>query len=90
MAYGIQTFDASGALMWDSSTAVGGLVGDYVKVAAGTAGYTINYPQWAGLAALLVDCGGSHENVSLNASGSYPVVTITTPPQDIAFGLLVY
>lgn len=90
MSVGVQSFDSSGALQWDSRTAVGGLFGDYRTYASGASGETINYTQWAGFAAMLIDCGGAHEFVSLDTSGSYPVVTVTTPVGDIAFGLLVY
>lgn len=91
MTYGVQTFDGSGTLEYDTTTALGGaVVGDYRKYASGAAGETVNYPQWAGLSAMLIDCGNSGEYTSLNTSGSYPVVTVTTPSGDMVFGLMVY
>lgn len=91
MTFGVQVFDGSAVLEYDTTTALGGaVVGDYRKYASGAAGETVNYPQWAGLAAMLIDCGNSGEYTSLDMSGSYPVVTVTSPVGDIVFGLMVY
>jgi hypothetical protein len=91
VTFGVQTYDGSAGLVYDTTTALGGaVVGDYRKYASGAAGETINYTQWAGLSAMLIDCGNSGEYVSLDMSGSYPVVTVTTPTGDIVFGLMVY
>lgn len=90
MAYGAQIFDAFGALLWDSTTAVGGVVGDYRQYASGAPGETINYTQWAGLSAMLIDCGNSGEYTSLSTSAGYPVVTVTSPAGPMNFGLVVF
>lgn len=90
MSVGVQAFDSSGVLEWDSTTAISGLVGDYRKYASGASGETINYTQWAGLSAMLLVCGPGGEFVSLDTSGSYPVVTVTSPTVDIVFSLMVY
>ena len=87
---GIQVFDSTSTLQWDSRTALGGVVGDYRQYAAGASGETINYPQGAGLNALLLDCGGADGSVSLDTSGSYPVVTVAPLGAAFSFALLVW
>jgi hypothetical protein len=77
---GIQAFDGSGALLFDSRTAVGGVGGDYREYAAGFSGETISYPQWAGYSAILL----------LDMSPGYPVVTVGGSSSARTFSLLVY
>lgn len=72
---GIQVFDSTGTLQWDSRTAVGGVVGDYQPY---TSGDIFSYPQWAGLSAMLIDCGNDEGVISVSVSSGYPVVTATS------------
>ena len=90
MSFGVQTFDSSGVLQFDSLTAVGGVFGDFQKFAAGQSGTTFSYPQWAGLSAYLVDCGNAAPYISLSTSAGYPVVTVTTPATAMSFALVVF
>lgn len=90
MTYGVQTFDASGTLLWDSTTAIGGVFGDYQQFASGASGTTLNYPQWAGLSAYLLDCGNAAPYMTLSTGAGYPIVTVTSPAGPMAFALVVY
>ena len=84
---GVQQFDASGTVTFDSRTAVGGVVGDFREYAAGFSGETVSYPQWAGYSAMLLRYGSS---ITLSVSGGYPVVTVSSDANARSYVLLVY
>lgn len=94
MAYGFQIFDASGALLWDSTTATGGVTADYQQFSAGFGGTTLSYPQWAGFSAFLMDGYGNgygQSLTSLSMSSGYPVVTVAAgAPVAFSFILVVF
>lgn len=91
MSYGVQTFDSSGALQFDSTTTLGGgVVADLRQYAAGAGGEVVDYPQWAGLTPLLLDCGGSDGFVTLTTSPGYPRVTVTSPSGPMTFAVAVF
>jgi hypothetical protein len=94
VSFGAQIFDASGALLWDSTMAMGGVAADYQQFSAGFSGTTLSYPQWAGLSAFILDGTGNGYGqacTSLSMSSGYPVVTVASgSPADFAFVLVVY
>lgn len=80
MTYGIQTFDAAGTLLWDSSTAAAGVVADVQNVAGG-ASATFTYPDFAGRsAAALVLLGFGNTGVTADTALGYPRVTVPNYP----------
>lgn len=91
MSDGVRIWASDGTtILFDSLTAVGGVVADYRYYPAGSAGGTISYPQWAGFSCYLMDAGGSGNNVSLSTSAGYPVITVVAPSSAMAFTLVVY
>lgn len=91
MAYGVRTYASDGVtVVFDSTTAVGGVVGDYRHYASGASGETVSYPQFAGLTPIYIDAGGSSGHVSVSTSAGYPVITVTGPTPEMAFAMLVY
>lgn len=94
MTFAVQTFDATGALMWDSTTAGGGVAADYQQFAAGFGGATLSYPQWAGFSAFLMDGYGNgygQSYTSLSTSSGYPVVTVSSgSPAAFSFVLVIF
>lgn len=91
MTFGIQTFNASGVLQFDSTTALGGVIVTTQNVAANTTAYTLNYPQFAGTAGfLLFNDGNSPFYTSLSFSSGYPVVTVNKCPAFMSFSLYLY
>lgn len=75
MAYGLQINDASGTLVWDSTTVNGGLVIDCREFASGVSGGTFSYSSWAGHTAFILT-NNDPALVSLSTSAGFPVVTV--------------
>ena len=90
MTFAVQTFDASGALLWDSSTVVGSIPADVRLFAAGAGGTTLSYPQFAGFSAFILDGSQASDFLTLDMSAGYPVVHVVSPTVDIVFILMVY
>lgn len=90
MTFGVQVFDASSTLVWDSTTVVGGIPADVRFYAAGASGATLSYPQFAGMSAFILDGSQATAFVSLDTSAGYPVVTVSSPSVDMVFLLMVY
>ena len=91
MTYGLRTYNSSGVLQFDSTTAVGGVVATIQNVAAGTTGYTLNFPQWAGRAGFLLFYDNNAPfYTSLSFASGYPVVTVSTCPSFMSFVLYIY
>jgi hypothetical protein len=94
VTFGFQIFDTSGSLLWDSTTAMGGVAADYQQYSAGFSGTTLSYPQWAGFSAFILDAGGNgygQSLTSLSTSSGYPVVTVSSgAPAAFSFILVVY
>lgn len=80
MAYGIQTFDASGNLLWDSNTAGPGVIADILSIAAG-ASSTTTYPDFAGrgCGAIVLE-GLGDTGVTSDTLLGYPRVTAPSYP----------
>lgn len=78
MAYGMQVFDSSGALVWDSSTVLGGCAIDYREIPVSTA-VTYEYPAHAGRSVALqaVD-GDNFQLLPTGTAGTYGVTVDTT------------
>lgn len=90
MAYGIQVFDASGALSWDSTTVVGGVVADYREYLAGTSGVLL-YPDFAGRTVFLIPVlDSTTATVTVDTGLGYPRVTIVTATFARRFMLVVF
>lgn len=74
--YGLQIFDGSGTLIFDSTTAAGGVVVDLKKFVASDSG-TFTYPLFAGRAASLVGAP-SDGSITMDTALGYPRVIVTT------------
>lgn len=72
MSYGLQVFDASGALTFDSTVAAGGVALGFVTPVSGTLSFS--YPDFIG-----------YTGVVLNATGGVPALLVTV---DNAVGYL--
>lgn len=90
MTYGLQIMDASGTLVWDSNTVLGGVPGDFREYSGATAGETVSYPQFAGLTAVLLDSGGVSRGITMDVSAGYPVITVASTGLYRSFTLMVY
>lgn len=93
MAYGLQLFNSSGVLTWDSSTVVGGVLADVRTYAAsGTA--TLLYPAFAGnyvrIIHLLVWNEAGTAGVVADTALGYPRVTVSAASTTRKFALEVY
>jgi hypothetical protein len=79
MAYGLQIFDASGAQVFDSTVATGGVPAGFWAGGAGT----LSFPQFAGRTMAAIMVSGNSEwwvedglGVSISYASGYPVVTV--------------
>lgn len=75
-AFGVKTYDASGNLMFDSTTAAGGIAIDYREYGPSDSA-TLIYPDYAGHAAFLMHIFPSRQTVTLDTSLGYPRVTVS-------------
>ena len=90
MAFGIQTFNEIGLLVWDSTTALGGVVADYQEYAASSSGVLV-YPSFAGRTAFVVPVLDLVTGtVSVDSLLGYPRVTITSAALLRRFMLVVF
>lgn len=89
MTFGLQSFDASGALIFDSSTAAGGVVIDYREFSPTDTG-TFTYSAYAGLTPILISLGSPQDTIVLDTSLGYPRVTVAAGGSDRRFALAVY
>lgn len=77
MSYGLQAFDASGALMWDSSTVNGGVSIDYQEVASAATG-TFTYPALAGRTPFITTIFDAPTgSIVVDTALGYPRVTVS-------------
>jgi hypothetical protein len=80
MTYGVQTFNSSGALIWDSNTAGSGVIAD-VKTVAGDVSATFTYPDFTGRSCGVIVLDGFGDNgVSSDTALGYPRVTVPSYP----------
>lgn len=75
-AYGLQIMDATGAVIFDSTTAIGGVVIDYREYGP-TLSATLTYPAYAGHSPFLVHIYPNQATVVLDTSLGYPRVTVS-------------
>jgi hypothetical protein len=87
-AYGLQCFDGSGSLIFDSTTIVGQVPADVQYFPVGSSG-TLNYPQFAGRSAALIGTRYTLRYATLSFGPGYPVVTVTSAGVDLVFALMV-
>jgi hypothetical protein len=77
VSFGLQSFDASGNLIFDSTTAVGGVVADY-RTYGPSESATLTYPSFPGATAFLVFLYPNTTTVTLDSSLGYPRVTVSS------------
>lgn len=78
MTFGVQTFDASGGLVWDSSVAVGGIVADSRQVASGVS-TTFTYPAYAGRTPFLIGLlDTTPASITVDTTLGYPRVSVAS------------
>lgn len=97
MSFGMQLFDGSGSLVWDSTAVLGGCAIDLQTVAAG-ATPSFTYPAHAGRTAAVQPVraewwstarpSSSDFGVTVDTSLGYPRVTVASRPYNRTF--LVY
>lgn len=87
--FGILVNDASGAVQFDSTTAVGGVVIDFRRFSP-TDAAVYTYPEFAGYTAFFVNVWGDG-TIVLDTALGYPRVTVSTSSNDgRTFILAVY
>lgn len=94
MAYGIQLFDDTGSLMWDSSTTGGGVIADSVVVPANT---TVSraYPQFPGTTLEIIAMTilgylyDDNNPAIIDYSQGYPSITFPVNITTLTFTLVV-
>lgn len=93
MAYGIQLFNDSGTIMWDSTTAPGGVIADILTYGASNSD-TKTYPVFAGRGVLLVSvaewANSDVPGVTADVALGYPRVSIATSSQTRKFLVVVF
>jgi len=92
MAYGLRVWDASGNLVFDTTTAKGGVVVGYFTYSTGT---TLSYSGFAGrtmqvLPASGVEFDSNDIGVTISTASGYPVVTVATRTNARSFILAVF
>lgn len=81
MSYGLQTFNAAGAVTFDSTLAVGFLPIGLYEVALGAPGFVKTWPGYPGRTVFIVDSDGfgySHEGVTVDSALGYPRITVAS------------
>lgn len=79
MTFGLQLFNASGQVSFDSRYAQGGVIADQVTRAAGSGTEVRTYPAFAGRTAI-VKAGGYDAPGAVDYALGYPRVTFTPGP----------
>lgn len=94
MSFGVQIWDGSGNLVYDSSVAVGGIIADVRVFPAGSAGAVLTYPVYLGRAVeiipLTADSSSSSYGVVADTDLGYPRVTVSSFGGDRRFAVEVY
>jgi hypothetical protein len=76
VSYGLKVYDAAGALIWDSTAVVGGIIADCREFASGESG-VFTYPAYAGRAAFLLrDYDTIPASITVDTTLGYPRVTV--------------
>jgi hypothetical protein len=89
MACGVQILDASGVLIWDSTTVVGGVFID-TRSFSSTTTATLTYPALAGLTpSVTPHTPQGTAGVTVDTSLGYPRVTVATGPRTRNFSVMV-
>ena len=81
MAFGLKVMDSAGAVIFDSTLAVGWVALGTFKVTAGAGGFTNTYPALAGRTPALIAFTGDGSdlvNITLDVSLGYPRMTVTS------------
>jgi hypothetical protein len=90
MPAGLQIRNAAGVLVFDSTTAVGGVFLDF-KTYPGASTEVLTFPDFAGATPSIIHTGrgGTDPNVTVDTTLGYPRVTVGTSNTDRTFAVMV-
>ena len=93
MTFGLKVYDASAALIYDSTVAVGGVVVDVQSFGVGASG-TLTYPAFSGYSAIVItrDVGttGQMNSAVVDYGLGYPRVTVSAVGYSRTFIVVAY
>ena len=90
MPAGLQIFDASGNLRFDSTTAKGGVFVDSAVFAPGASGL-LSFPDYVGATAILVDQGRTTDDpgITVDTSLGYPRISVPARDEQRSFAVFM-